>query len=59
MTVRGKTRTVYLEKKNSDGSWLARTYTGYRGRTTVSGVYRKTTTGVRRFTPTGVNANLI
>ena len=59
MVVRGKNRTVYLEKQNSDGSWLARTYTGPRSRTTVSGIYRKSITGSRRFTPIGVNADKI
>lgn len=59
MTVRGKTRNVYLEKQNDDGTWNARTYVGPRSRTTVSGLYRKYANGSQRFTPTGINADLV
>lgn len=59
MTVRGQTRNVYLEKALGNGKWNARTYTGYRSRVTVSGIYQKYANGTQRFIPTGVNADLI
>lgn len=54
--VRGKSRTVYLEKQLTDKTWQARTYVGSK---VVSGTFSRYSNGILRFVPAGINASLV